>query len=420
MQRKFRFTEESLRKKAIPPDHNALNGNGNPIKDLIYWDLGFSGFGLRVGRTRDGCEPVRTFLLQKDLRGRTRKVRIGRWPNWRVADARERARELTVQMDKGINPNAVKRDEAARGVTLDKAIGFHQTAMRAKRCAPKSIVSIRDECDRHLSDWLLRPLSSISRNECAQRHEKITAEAGPYAGNNVLQAFRATYNTAARRFEELPDRPPTVGVTFNKVHRRREPIPWADIPAWYERVLEIDNPIRSDLQLFILFTGLRATDAKTVRWDEVDFNAGTVFRPKPKGGEAKAFTVPVSTAVLEILHRRSKENQLMYPNDGGWVFPSRDIKGCVTHVAQPKEQRYDAMGRKVSHLPSPHRLRDTFATAGHEARLHPLDLKVLMNHALPAGDVTEGYIRPSVEHLRKSIEAVAQFLLSKMAPSAEE
>jgi len=76
------------------------------------------------------------------------------------------------------------------------------------------------------------------------------------------------------------------------------------------------------------------------------------------------------------------------------------VRGETTHMIEANEQRYEA-GRKVRHLPSPHRLRDTFATAAHEARVHPLDLKILMNHALPAADdVTLGYIRPSIEHLR--------------------
>jgi hypothetical protein len=65
----------------------------------------------------------------------------------------------------------------------------------------------------------------------------------------------------------------------------------------------------------------------------------------------------------------------------------------------------------VTVLPPPHRLRDTFASAAHEARVHPLDLKVLMNHALPeTGDVTEGYIRPSLDHLRDTVKEIASFL----------
>jgi integrase len=407
MQRKFKFTEESIVKHALAPADGETNANGKPVKDHIYWDSAMPGFGLRAGRG------ARTFILQKDIHGRTRRVTIGRWPNWRVADARERARELTVQMDRGIDPNAAKREDAARGVTLGQAIDFHQAAMRARRCTPRSVESIREDLERHLADWLGRALSSITRNECAQRHEKLSADSGPYAANRVLQYFRAVYNTASRRFEELPDRPPTVGVTFNRVKRRREPISWAEMPTWYERVQSIANPVRRDLQLFILFTGLRSTDARTVRWSEVNFEAGTLHRPKPKGGEDRAFTVPVSKAVLEILLRRRDENPTLYGDDQGWVFPSTDMQGRVSYVAQAKEQRYDGKGGKVAFLPSPHRLRDTFATAGHEARLHPLDLKVLMNHALAGGDVTEGYIRPSVEHLRESAERVAQFLASR-------
>ena len=65
-------------------------------------------------------------------------------------------------------------------------------------------------------------------------------------------------------------------------------------------------------------------------------------------------------------------------------------------------------------MPSPHRLRYTFATAGHESHAHPLDLKVLMNHTLSYGnDVTEGYIRPTLEHLREEIDRIIVFLLAK-------
>ena len=64
-------------------------------------------------------------------------------------------------------------------------------------------------------------------------------------------------------------------------------------------------------------------------------------------------------------------------------------------------------------------MRDTFASAAHEARVHPLDLKVLMNHALPAADdVTQGYIRPSIEHLRGCVEQIAGFLTGRMEGSA--
>lgn len=408
MGHKFKLTTTSVKQRCRPPEPGETDGNGKAVDEIWYWDTEDRGFFLKVSRS---CS---TFFVQRDIAGGTRRVKIGRYPTWTVDQARKRARELIVQMDQGIDPNAQKREEAARGTTLREAREWHCSAMRARRCAERSMETLRYETDRHLADWLDRPLADIRPNECARRHERITRDSGPYAANRALQTFRACWNTAARRLDDLPPCP-TRGVTYNKVRRRREPIPWAKLPAWRSAVDGIQNPIRRDLQLFILFTGLRSTDAKTVRWEHVDFEAGTIHRPKPKGGEDRAFTVPVSKAVLEILHRRREENAIIYPRDGGWVFPSRDMQGGVTHVQQVKEARYVG-DQKLSVFPSAHRLRDTFASAAHEAGVDPLSLKVLLNHSLPSsGDVTEGYIRPSVDHLREAAEKVSGFLLEKMA-----
>ncbi len=404
---KFKLTTSSVKQRCAPPEPGEVNGNGTPTRERWYWDTEDRGFFLVV-RPNSA-----TFFVQRDVAGRTRRVKVGRYPTWTVDQARKRARELLVEMDKGVDPNAQKREAAARGTTLREAREWHCAAMRAKRAAPRSVETVREETDRHLSDWLDRPLSDVRPTECASRHARVTEKSGPYAANRALQTFRACWNTASRRLDDLPPCP-TRGVVFNKVRRRREPITWADLPAWRRAVDAIDNPIRRDLQLFILLTGLRATDAKTVRWEHVDFKAGTIHRPKPKGGEDRAFTVPVSKAVLELLRRRRDENAIIFPRDCGWAWPSRAMDGTVTHVQQVKEQRYLA-GRKTTTFPSPHRLRDTFASAAHEAGVDWYDLKVLMNHALPSsGDVTMGYVRVSVDHLREAAEKISAFLVAKM------
>lgn len=167
--------------------------------------------------------------------------------------------------------------------------------------------------------------------------------------------------------------------------------------------------MRRDLQWTLLLTGLRSLDARTLRWEHVDLERGTLHRPCPKGGPERAFTIPLCAVLRERLARaRDRPRQ-----DDGWVFPTRDRAGRTTHLQEAKQQRL-VDGRKVLHLPGPHRLRDTFATAAHEAGVHPFDLKLLLNHALPGeGDVTLGYIRPSLEHLRGVCESVARWLLER-------
>lgn len=304
--------------------------------------------------------------------------------------------------------------DPARTPTLAEAIEMHLRAMRAKRCSRRSMDTLREECARHLADWLERPLLEVTRNECAVRHEELTDRRGPYLANRVLHHVRAVYNTAARRFAELPPTNPVIAVTFNRVRRRREPIPWRALADWAHTVRRLRNPVRRDLQRFLLFTGLRSLDARSVRWSEVDLEAATLHRPCPKGGEERAFTVPLARSVRELLLGRKAGNVELFGPDCPWAFPTTTRAGHLTHVQEAKEQRL-IDGRKRSLLPSPHRLRDTFASAAHEARIHPLDLKVLMNHALPAADdMTQGYIRPSVEHLRGCVEAIEAFLRGKM------
>jgi len=123
-----------------------------------------------------------------------------------------------------------------------------------------------------------------------------------------------------------------------------------------------------------------------------------------------------------MLRNRREENRMLFPDDDGWVFASRNLRGQVIHVREAKEQRYAPKEpgkprRKVAYLPSPHRLRDTFDADCVESGVGMVAIKAFVNHSLPSNpdDVTEGYYRPSVEHLRGGMERVTAFLLGRMA-----
>lgn len=418
---RLKLTNDYIKKHCLPPGPDDLTARGNPRQECFYWDSELRGFGIVVRAAS------KSFIVQKDVRGRSVRVTIGRFPDWTADAARKEARARIVEMDAGGNPNQRKREEAVRGVTLAQALQWHQDAMRADDCATRSIESMEYEVGLYLGDWLSRPLAEITRNECATRHRRITERHGPYSANRAMRFFRAAYNTADKRQEQGLPRCPVVAVKMNKERRRQEPIPWSRLPQWSETIDSLANPIRRDLQYFVLFTGLRCGDARTVRWEHVNLTdaplllgkveipPGCIHRPKPKGGVDRAFTVPLSEFALSLLRRRRAENRLMFPDDGGWAFPTRDMKGRVTHVKEMKEKPIEPFGK----LPSPHRLRDTYATAASEAGLELREIQLLMNHVLPKGTVTDGYIRNSVEHLRVRVEQVAEFLSARLWPKAD-
>ncbi len=350
----------------------------------LYWDTELKGFGLLVGRT------AKSFVVQKSG---GRRITMGRYGVLTVAQARQCA----IQALAGIanaNPNTTP------SITLREAAELHRERMRRKGSSPSSIEYFDYKLDRHLADWLDRPLTDISRTEVRMRHSRIGAKA-PYSANGTFRIFRAIYNTALKEYE-LPANP-CVAIHWYKERRRQEPVD--DLHAWYRKVMGIDNRVRRTYQLFVLFTGLRRRDAAATRWEDVDFEAGTLHRPKPKGGEDRAFTVPLSRFALGLLRFRQRQNAILFPGSE-WVFPTRLRDRSVTNIKEPQEYRRG--------LPSPHRLRDTYHTACQEAGLSPYDIDVLSNHRPPRGTVSAGYIRQSVEHLRECQEKVSSHLLGRI------
>lgn len=401
------------------------------------WDSKLSGFGVVIGQRRI------SFVAYRRIRGDANKSNrtLGHWApsKLRAADAGLRERTLSVsqargkaiewigQMRRGEDPDAeFQRVDPADGPSLRDALELHLERMRKKGARPRSIEVMHDETHKHLARWMDRPLASITRTDCRQRHDELSEKNGEYQANRVMRHFRAAYNTTLME-HELPSCP-TIGVHWNKEKRRQEPIPWEKLPGWLEAVNAIKSEVRRDYQLFTLLTGLRKMDAATVRWEHLDWKERTLHRPNPKGGEDRAFSIPLSTDCMKLLKRRRDGNV----EDNGWVFPTdasgarkrkdRECDQCLALGLPP----IHAAGARVHmiepfepdpRIVSPHRLRDTYTSA--LAALQPpisgYAIDVLTNHRPPRGTVTAGYIDLSADDLRAAQERVSKFLLAKCA-----
>jgi integrase len=406
----FKLTNTSIVKQCAPPGPGETGAAGNPKRQRLYFDSEVKGFGVVVTRNDRSGDHTRTFFIQREVNGRPRRVTIGRFGDLNADEARKRAQEIVAKMLSGIDPNAEKRRNKARGVNLEAAADDYKEKPTKRGRSAKSDLTKRnhDYFLSVLSDWRRRPLAEITRQDVLARHKKLTETNGPVAANNVLRWLRAVYNAAMIVHEDLPPNPCIVlGDRWNREVRRRAPVTWerlGDWSLWLNGELRIRNPVRADLLQFILFTGLRSTDAATVRWSEIKLDKKTLHRPCPKGGEDRAFDIPLSDFLIELLERRKQENPVLFGKRCPWVFPTFDRHHHLSHVSELKE----------AGQPSPHRLRDTFATAAHEAGVSLFDTKILMNHALPLGDVTEGYMRPTMEHLAKQQKRISDFLLAKL------
>jgi len=142
--------------------------------------------------------------------------------------------------------------------------------------------------------------------------------------------------------------------------------------------------------------------------------------------------------VVEVLKRRRAENPSLFGDDQGWVFPTRDRKGRVVPLSEPKQQDYrrNAQGeilrfrrnaagqwvedpkgqpRKFTAIANPHALRHTFGSTADEPEVSLSEriLKALLNHVPSGSNVTDRYRTPSMDAMRAATEKVAAFLLRR-------
>jgi integrase len=158
----------------------------------------------------------------------------------------------------------------------------------------------------------------------------------------------------------------------------------------------------------MLLSGLRRNDVLTARWENFDEKRPSLRVPSPKGGEERAFELPLSQAMLECLQRVKEAGQTYFPDESQeWIFPAPG-----GHVAEVKEE-----GRqKLSH--TGHALRHSFRTLAAAAGVDRLRLKVLMNHAVD-DDVTDSYANvPALfASLLEAQEQISLLVLSNLRRS---
>ena len=230
--------------------------------------------------------------------------------------------------------------------------------------------------ERLFADWLDWPLSRIGDEPrlLADRHDKISADNGPSIANGAMRSFRAVYNHARKTCRALPAENPSQAIDWNPEKRKDTAMGVADLPAWFEQLAAVPNPIRREYHLLMLLSGCRPEALKNVRVEDLNLRERVMHIRSPKGGTDKAFDIPLSRAMMESIFRLRRIGPIIYPQSGQvWLFPSDSPSG---HMEEHKEKR-----TTLSHWGND--LRQTYRTLGQAAQISEVDMHLLMNPRPP-------------------------------------
>jgi integrase len=376
----------------------------------IIRDSELAGFFLLVGKR------TKTFMIQSDLRAdgkrQTIRLKIGEAGRVTTREARAQAKSLLGSIMAGVDPRPEPKDptppqsDGANPTLRDAWERYRDGHMKRKGRSEGTIENYRDHVERLMRDWLDDPLTRLGEKPAliVAKHEQITKAHGSYIANGCMRTLRAIYNHARKAAPALPANNPVSAIDWNTERRRDTALGLADLPQWFAEVAALKNAMRREFHLFLLLSGHRPDAIKKARINHLDLKKRVLHIPKPKGGETKAFDIPLSRPMIHCLIRAIRIGRVLYPEQAReWLFPADSKCG---HITEHKEKRHDLSkwGNE---------LRQTFRTIAQAAGVMELDVHLLMNHSIPG--VNAGYITRNKilhDHLRNQQEKISNKIIT--------
>ena len=352
-------------------------------KPTIIRDAKLAGLMVAVNKAS------KTYKVQRDLwqgqRGRRKLVKtvrhtLGSTDEMTLEEARSRAAAVLDQVKRGIDPNAKPGTAAADAGTWSVQRMFDEYAadMEARDCAPRSVADMKDRLARYLPKWKNMPIAEIKRSMAREDHQRVTRNHGGRSANQVFKDFRAAYNFAMKVVDNPDTLPgnPIAAVTFNKERASNKVIMPDDLPEWWKRVQALPNPLRRDMHTLGLLSGLRPGTLVSLRRDWVNLAEKTISLPRMKSG--RAFDLPLSDMMVEVIERVMKTGDLLFPK-APWLFPSRSrLTGEVIATQVWKEK---TLPSETGHI-----LRHTYRTIAQRTGIDAVNARLLLDHTVPGID----------------------------------
>ncbi len=383
-------------------------------KQTIFWDGKQSGLGLRV--TASGAK---SYIFQTELHGKTMRITIGNYPAWSISDAQTEAARLKVKTDQGIDPRqeaadkkatdqaaaaAKKAQEARETVTVGKAWDEYVTARKSLW----SELHIRDHQKimqsggekRARSNKLTEPgsLASLATirlvdltPEMVTEWAKVEAVTRPTRARLALRLLRAFLNWCGRHstyktiVTSNPAQNNDARESLGKAKVKHDVLQREQLPAWFNAVKQIQNPVISAYLQTLLLTGARREEIACLRWQDIDFqwNSLTI------NDKVEDFRIiPLTPYVSYLLAALPRRNQ--------WVFSSPGAEsGRLTDPSIAHRKACAIAGLDLTL----HGLRRSFASLCEWIEM-PAGIAAQIQGHKPQGVREQNYIRRPLDLLR--------------------
>lgn len=399
--------------RALTPPPFKMNGDSQQVflRDTVVTPLA-------VRCTSSGAK---SFIYEGKLDGKSIRLTLGKCEDWPIDAVRAHAREISVQIDKGIDPRAARRarlqeeqskvqqlqaqeaSEALKEVRVEQAWCDYMEANKShwgerhlkdhldlaqkpgvlKEKQPKNPKS---EADRYKKEGPLHALMGLKLAEVETNTLDLVMSANIEARKTrtrlAYTLFRTFMRWCAEEHDQYKNIAPitapkvskTVKKQFGKTQAKRDSLRKVQLESWFHSVLNIPNPITSACLQVMLLTGARVGEVLAIRWQDIDFKLKEiVINDKVEDSR----TIPLTPYVEALISQLPRLNEYVFASGRSKSEDPKNVRRRARrnpasnestsygasetgHISPPRRPHYDACRRVGIKNLTLHGLRRSF------------------------------------------------------------
>ncbi|KGJ23447.1 tyrosine-type recombinase/integrase [Paracoccus sanguinis] len=378
----------------------------------------------------------RSFMFDYRAAGRQRRLTIGRWPEWNVTAARERAKALRRDVDGGLDPLSEREEirEAPRFPDLVARYLREHAAHLAPRNSADQASMLHKLIMPHWKHRLVaeiepadveRVLNLIAEGRSRPAKKKPKAKRRtplkpprptPVRANRAGEMLRRVFNLAIA-WRMRPDNP-AVGFRRRVETERERFLDMEEIARLSEALGGAEDQRGASIIRMCMLTGARLGEVRTARFEHFDLERNTWVKPAANTKQRRIHRVPISAETAALVRTRLSA----VPVGCNWLFPG-DVEGKDQPVQEIR--RFWKGIQDQAGLPGVrvHDLRHTFASLLVSGGASLEMIGKLLGHSQSSTTMRYAHLMDSP--LRAGVDAVADMMrirprLVHSAPSAED
>ena len=309
---RLNFTKQELDRLTLPSEGVAY-----------FYDKATKGLAISVGKTGR-----KSFLLYRRIQGKPERIKIGRYPDVTIDQARKTVAALNAKIAQDLNPAESMRDRRKEITLAEFFKEYYKRHSLVHKVSHKEDI---EKFERHIDtdkygiNLAELRLSDITRAQLISHHAKMGHI--PTTANRVIALISSMYSRAIQ-WGDFDGNHPCRGMDkFKEKSRSRFVLP-DEMPRLMLAMEHESNELVRDFVKLALYTGARRSNVLAMQWPDVHLERREWQIAMTKNGEPQ--TVLQTPEAIEVLERRKKDAQ---GSKSLFVFPG---SGETGHLVEPR------------------------------------------------------------------------------------